>query len=73
VDEGSSQKKIFVCPKCGTPYESYPPNESHTKASAKQPSKRDAWSIIKMEHDCSVCKTKLTIYWYEPKTAARYV
>jgi len=60
--------RVYSCPECGNPYEAYPPDDVHTKASIKDPEK-NASSVVKIVHDCLECKTPITIYWYSPSIA----
>jgi hypothetical protein len=64
----SSKKKIFSCPQCGTPYEVYPPDDLHPKASLKEP-KGVSGTVREIIYDCEneKCRHPITVYWYRPK------
>jgi len=62
----SKRKRTFSCPECGNPYDAYPPDDRHTTASLEKPEEAEG-SVIPITHDCLVCKTPITIYWYRPK------
>jgi hypothetical protein len=64
-----SKQRIFSCPECGTPYVAFPPDDLHDTAAVKEPSKNDAWDVIKIIHDCEKCLTPITIYWYQRKAS----
>jgi hypothetical protein len=69
MSKTDSKKRMFSCPECGNPYEAYPPDDLHTTVSLKEPSKENAYSTIKIVHDCLSCKTPITLYWYREKPA----
>ena len=62
----SQKRRMFSCPECGNSYEAYPPDDIHTRASLKDPGE-NATSVIKIVHDCLVCKHPIEVYWYRPK------
>jgi len=64
-----SKRRIFSCPKCGNPYEAYPPDDLHETVALQEPSKKDAESVIKIVHDCLTCKHPIILYWYTQKPA----
>ncbi len=65
----ASKRRIFGCAKCGNPYEAYPPDDLHDTVALQEPSKENAESVIKIVHDCSICKHPITLYWYRRKPA----
>jgi rubrerythrin len=64
-----SKRRVFSCSNCGNPYEAYPPDDLHDTVTLQEPSKKNAESVIKIVHDCSVCKHPITLYWYIRKPA----
>jgi len=67
-----SRKRVFSCPECGNPYEAYPPDDLHIRASLDEPSNKDATSVKKIIHDCLKCSTPITLYWYRPKMSVSF-
>jgi len=63
-----SKAKKFSCIHCGTPFEVYPPDDRHSRASLEKP-KEAQGSIIPMTYDGKnkACMKPTTLYWYEPK------
>jgi hypothetical protein len=62
--------KIFCCPN-GHPYEAYPPDDHHPKASLeKEFAKRNAsGTIISRHYTCEECGSESVLYWYFSKPA----
>ncbi len=63
-----SKAKRFSCVHCGTPFEVFPPDDDHPKASLRKP-KEVAGYIIEMTYDCKNqdCLQPTTLYWYRRK------
>jgi len=64
-----SKRRVFSCAKCGNPYDAYPPDDLHDTVALQEPSKKDAESVIKIVHDCPICKHPIILYWYRQKPA----
>jgi len=62
-----SKRRVFSCPECGNPYEAYPPDDLHDTVALQEPSKENAESVIKIVHDCLICKHPITLYGYRRK------
>jgi len=58
--------KKFSCLKCGTPFEAYPPDDRHYKATRNE---KDYEDHIKVDYRCKECSHTNTIYWGHPKPA----
>jgi hypothetical protein len=66
----TSKAKKFSCVHCGTPFEVYPPDDEHPRASLEKPKASEvAGSIIEMTYDCKNknCLKPTTLYWYRQK------
>jgi len=63
-----SKVRRFSCIHCGSPFEVYPPDDDHPRASLEKP-KEAAGGIIEMTYDCknNDCLKPTTLYWYRPK------
>ncbi len=48
----------FSCPKCGEPYDAFPPDDKHRKVS-KFPDR----NTIPVTNKCNICGTINRIYW----------
>ena len=62
-----SKAKRFSCIHCGTPFEVYPPDDEHPRASLDKPSLSEVEGTIKeMTYDCQNkdCLKPTTLYWY---------
>ena len=59
----------FSCVHCGTPFEVYPPDMNHTRASLEDPKNEASGTVIKMTYDCKNknCLKPTTLYWYRQK------
>jgi len=55
--------KKFSCLNCGTPFEAYPPDDLHDKATRKKGFYKDN---IKVNYICKKCKNVNTLYWGHP-------
>ena len=63
----SKRKRIFSCPECGEPYEAYPPDDDHPRASLEHPGDKAAGTVSIITYDCKNCKHPITLYWYRQK------
>ena len=63
-------KRKFACLQCGTPYEAYPPDDVHTKASSTECKECGQEHYddkeIKVNYECDNCSKLNTIFWHEP-------
>ena len=61
--------KKFSCLYCGTPFDAYPPDDRHYKASRN---KKDYKDFIQVDYKCrgEVCGKINTIYWGYPSIGA---
>lgn len=58
---GKKEKaRKFSCLHCGTPFEAYPPDDRHTRATRN---KKDYEDHIKVDYKCKDCGKFNTIYW----------
>jgi len=62
-----SKSRRFGCKYCGTPFEVYPPDDAHPRATLEKPKEEDVTgTIIEMTYDCKYkqCGRPTTLYWY---------
>jgi len=60
--------KRFSCLKCGTPFEAYPPDDRHDRATRNE---KDYEDHIRVDYKCKDCANINTIYWgYSPPAFA---
>jgi DNA-directed RNA polymerase subunit RPC12/RpoP len=50
----------YCCINCGTPFEIYPPDDLHRKASRIE---KECEQSVKVEYKCEKCGHNNTIYW----------
>lgn len=52
--------KKFSCLECGTPYEAYPPSDTHKIASLKPSSEGNS---VEVKYLCTRCSNKNSLHW----------
>jgi DNA-directed RNA polymerase subunit RPC12/RpoP len=58
--------KVFGCVKCGAPFEVYPPDDLHKKASRDEKA-CEISGVAKMDYVCANCGGTNTLYWCRQK------
>ena len=62
-------KRRFACTQCGMPYEAYPPDDVHTRASTDHclECPDDFPNETPVNYECDNCHKRNEIFWHDPR------